>query len=70
MVAHRIDPRGFRCPKCGSPSPSTPHIHPTSLVVEHCDGHPHGHATEATEGEIVVCEGVPEPGTWVPASDF
>lgn len=66
MADHALPPYGFRCPKCGSPSPSTPHIHPTSISVEHVDGHQHRHATEAVDGTIVVCEGQPQRGTWLP----
>lgn len=59
-----IDLVGFRCPKCGSPSPSTPHLHPTCLVVERREDHLHRMATETTEGELLICHGEPERGYW------
>lgn len=61
-----LPPRGYRCPKCGSPNPSTPHVHPTSLVVERREDHPHRRATDTVEGVLLICTGQPEAGTWVP----
>lgn len=64
-----LEPHGYRCPKCGSPSPSTPHFHPTCLVFERVEGHRHAHAVESVEGELIVCHGQPERGYWTPMPD-